>query len=236
MSTGPIPDYLSLSDVPPGPLDQLPCPEPGFRLVEQPYWSAAFPVRNYVLDVTQHGATGWLSVVWSIDVQRPLSQMLNSLDPRNWNFCSNTVHIAAEVSSVQAPCPPTDTTRPPTEGTSWKNYFWEELGVNGDQTLALSNQLYFTFDVSPRAIVTTLFSDQDPNDPGKNTTLDGQIEFDRGWAAYGPAPWDRTGAWTRLRVVKYLKFTSGSTSDLAVLLLYNWAHEEVVSEVTCILT
>jgi hypothetical protein len=237
MSTGlttllTIPDYTSLSDVPQGPLDQLPCPEPGFRLLEQPNWDVFFPVQNYVLDITDHAATGWLSVIWSIDVERPFSDMLKSLDPRNWEICSTSVQVATEALKSD-PCPLGDPGRPANEGTSWQNYFWEKLGVNGDQTLALCNQLYFTFNVSAQAIITT-FSDKDP--AGNKTTLDPLIEFDRGWAAYGPAPWDGTGAWTRLRVVKYLKFTSGWVADLGVLLLRNWADDEVTSEVACIIT
>jgi hypothetical protein len=37
-----------------------------------------------------------------------------------------------------------DPGRPANEGTSCQGYFWEKLGVNGDQRLELCNQLYFT--------------------------------------------------------------------------------------------
>ena len=226
-----IPDYTDLSDVPTNVLDDLPCAEPGFRLIEQPNWSVFFPVRNLALDITHHAATGWLSVIWSIDVERPLSGMLKSLDPRNWELCSTNVQIATEALKND-PCPRTDPGRPPNEGSPWQNYFWEHLGVNGSAGLDLCNQLYFTFNVSAQAIVVT-FSDRDPS--GNPTQLDPLIEFDRGWAAYGPAPWDATGVWTRLRVVKYLKFTSSWAMDLAVVLLHNWALDEATSEVACVI-
>jgi hypothetical protein len=225
-----MPDYTDPSDLPQDPLDQLPCPEPGFRLLAQPDWEKVFDVRNYVLDITHHTATDWLSVIWSIDVQRPLSGMLKSLDPRNWDYCSSNVQIATEALRSD-PCPLYDPGRPANEGASWQNYFWEKLGINGGNgngSVVLCNQLYFTFNVSAQAVVTT-FSDVDP---GENTTqLDSLIEFDRGWGAYGPVPGDTT--WTRLRVVKYVKFKSEWATQLAVVLLHNWAFDEALAEVGC---
>lgn len=226
-----IPEYVDENqrDVPSDPLGELPFPEPGFRLNQTPSWGTVITVRNYVLDVTYHDATGWLSVVWSVDVERPFAGMFKSLDPRNWNECSANVEVATDALATD-PCPLYDPiVRNP--GTSWSSHFWERLGVNG---APFCNQLYFIFSnpTAPPLIVTT-FSDKDP--AGNPTQLDGQIEFDRGWAAYGPAPWDSTGAWTRLRVVKYLKFTSGWVADLGVLLLRNWADEEVKSAVTCLI-
>ena len=223
-----LPEYVDVnqSDVPIDPLGELPFPEPGFRLNQTPSWGAVITVRNYVLDVTYHDATGWLSVVWSVDVERPFDGMFKSLDPRNWNVCSANVEVATD-ASANDPCPGSDPGQPKNAGATWSSHFWEKLGVN---SAPFCNQLYFVFAASNPLIVTT-FSDKDP--AGNTTQLNGQIEFDRGWAAYGPAPWDPTGAWTRLRVVKYLKFTSGWVTDLGVLLLRNWADEEVKSAVAC---
>lgn len=226
------PEYATPEDVPQAPLDQLPCPDLGFRMTEQPPdWNLVYPARNYVLDITHHTATGWLSVIWSIDVERPFSGMFQSLDPRNWDVCSASVQIATDAPRY-APPPVSDPGPPSNAGSAWSDYFWEKLGINGDPALELWNQLYFTFNVSAQAIVTT-FSDIDPT--GNTTVLDTLIEFDRGWAAYGPAPWDASGAWTRLRVVKYLKFTAAWATDLAVVLLHNWADDEARSEAACVI-
>lgn len=225
-----LPTFTDPAEIPSDSLSTIPSLDPALGLQESPVWSGVFPVRKRVLDITYHAATGWLSVVWSIDVQRPFLGMLKSLDPRNWDYCSAYVEVAAETGkNAQAPHP--DPGPPGSSGSSWANYFWEELGTGfGGQQSILVNQLYVTFNVAPQKTGTT-FSDTDPS--SDKTQVDPHfIEFDRGWVAAGVVLGDPT--WTRIQGVKHLKFTQSWIPGVAVPLLESWATEEMASGVACL--
>jgi hypothetical protein len=224
------PTYNDPVEIPSDSLTTPPSVDPAFGLQESPVWSGVFPVRKRVLDITYHAATGWLSVVWSIDVQRPFAGMLKSLDPRNWDYCSAYVEVAAETGKDQLP-PPVDPGGPGNAGSSWANYFWERLGTGfGGQQDVMVNQLYVTFNVSPQMTGTT-FSDTDPSHV-KTKVDPNLIEFDRGWVVAGVVPADPS--WTRIRGVKHLKFNQSWLPGVAVPLLASWGTEEMNTGVACL--